>query len=386
MIKFVEINPETILNDVLNTVENEIGETLHDGDERKMFIKSLMPILVALNNNINDTANQNFLENARDGKLDAIAIDYHETERLKATYSRCRGMAELSKIQTEDILIPKGSKVTSDGIRIFEVEEDTIINAGKNNTELILKAVSTGEKYNGIAEGKINHIIEPIAFVSKIYNIEVSKQGSDIEDDKAYRERARLEMESKSVAGPEGAYEYWAYSADNSITGIKVTSPEPGTVKIYVAVDNGEIPSQDILDKVYDECSPKNRRPLTDKVEIAAPEVYEYDIALTYYLDSNYLVNEGKWRKAIEGENLDCENGAIRDFINWQQNEIGKEINVEELKYDILNSVSYKDSDGRILSGVRKLIIDSPGYNENPVAENQIAKPKNITVKYGGTI
>ncbi|NFE73383.1 hypothetical protein FDC27_05140 [Clostridium botulinum] len=382
-INFIDINPKAVYDDVIKKVENELGETLHEGDERKMFIKSLMPIIMGIKNDINDTGNQNFLENARDEKEDAIAESYFNTKRLQPKKASCKGRAVLSDVQKDDITIPKGTKITSDGIRYFELKNDYIVKAGEKEVDVKLISTSTGAKFNGIEVGKINHIVEPISYVSEIYNTDISKEGADLEDNKSYRERARLEMESKSCAGPEGAYEYYAYSADNSITAVKITSPTPGTVKILVVVDNGEIPSQDVLDKVYEECSPRDRRPLTDKVETGTPEVVKYDIELTYYLDSNFPTYEGKWRKAIEGENLDYEDGAIRTFINWQQEDIGRSINVEELKYQILNSSTY-EADNRTLSGVRKLLITAPGYDD--ITETQIAKVKNITVKYGGKI
>lgn len=382
-INFVNINAETVYEEIVRNIESDLGEKLHEGDEKKLFIKSLMPIIMALKNDINDTANQNFLENARDEKTDAIANSYFDTKRLKPTKALCSGKAVLSEVQKKDILIPSGTKITSDGIRIFEIKEGYIVKAGEKEVDVKLISTSTGEKYNGIEIGKINHIIDPIAYVSQIYNTSISKEGSDIEDDKSYRERARLEMESKSCAGPEGAYEYYAYSADNSISAVKVVSPSPGTVRILVVVDNGESPSDEILKKVYDECSPRDRRPLTDKVETGTPEIVEYDIDLTYYLDKNFPIYEGKWRKAIEGENFDYESGAIRTFINWQQEDIGRSINVEELKFQILNSSTY-EADNKTLSGVRKLIINSPGYDN--IKEIQLAKVRNINVTYGGKL
>lgn len=381
MINFVDINPETIFNDMLNTVETELGETLHDGDERKLFLRSLMPIVVGMANKINDTANQNLLESARDEKLDAIAKDYHSTIRLQETYSFCSGKVKLSIAQNQDIPIKAGTKVTPDGITMFKIRDDVIVLKGTLEANIVLIAASTGGKYNGFDVGKINYIVDPIAYVSEIYNTEISKSGSDIEDDKSYRERSRLAMESKSTAGPDGAYEYFAYSADNSITGIKVTSPTPGVVKIFVVVDDGEIPSQEILDKVYDQCSPKDRRPLTDKVEIGTPTVSNYDIELTYYLDKNFATSEGKWRKTIEGDGLDFTSGAIRDFIKWQQSEIGKSINPDELKYQIQNAASYEVNDRKI-SGVRRIEVVSPGHQS--IGEDEIAKVENITIVYGG--
>lgn len=381
MIKFIDINPETIFNDVLNTVETELGEKLYDGDERKLFIQSLMPIVVGIANKINDTANQNLLENARDEKLEAIAKGWHSTSRLQATYSFCNGKAKLSTVQNQDITIKAGTKVTPDGIAMFKVRDEVVIPTGSLECDIVLIAASTGEKYNGFEVGKINYIVDPVAYVSEIYNIEISKSGSDIEDDKSYRERARLAMESKSTAGPEGAYEYFAYSADNSISGVKVTSPTPGVIKILIVVDDGEIPSQEILDKVYAKCSPKDVRPLSDKVETGTPTVNNYNIELTYYLDKNFTANEGKWRKAIEGDNLDFSDGAIRDFIKWQQSEIGKSINPDELKYQIQNAAAY-EVDSRKISGVRRIEVISPIHQV--IGENEIAKVGNIIVNYGG--
>lgn len=381
MIDFVKTDAEEIYNDVLNTVESELGETLAEGDQRKIFIQSLMPVIVAINNNINDTANQNLLEFARDERLDAIAEDYHSTERLKATQSICSGIAKITEAQEKDIKIPFDTKITPDGIAMFKVKEDAIIKAGETETSLKLISASTGSKYNGYEPGSIKKIVDPIPYVSEIYNTETSKSGSDIEDNISYRERARLELESESTAGPQGAYEYFAYSADNSISSVNVLSPSAGTVKIIATVNNGEIPNQDILDKIYAKCSARDVRPLTDNVITGVPEVVKYDIELTYYLDKNLSTYESKWRKAIEGVNLDFKDGAIRDFILWQQDSIGKYVNQDELRYKIQDAASYIVDDKRI-SGVRRIVLTNP-LSVN-ITKEQIAKVNNITVMYGG--
>lgn len=381
MNEFVKINSDDIFKEALEIVENELGETLAEGDERKLFLRGLMPILVAIKNNINYSANQNLLEYAHDENLDYIATNYHDTSRLPATEATCKGVVKLSSPQQEDILVKAGTKVTPDNITMFKIKENVVIKKGETEAEIILISVSTGEKYNGFAEGKINYIVDPIPYVSQIYNTEISKSGSDIEDDDSYRNRARLAMESKSTTGPEGAYEYWAYSADNSISGVKITSPEPGKVKILVVVDDGELPSEDIKNKVYNECSARDRRPLTDKVEVGVPTVKEYNIELTYYLDKNFPVEESQWRKSIEGKNLDYSDGAIREFIKWQQSEIGKAINSDELKYQVQNSATY-EVNGRKISAVRRIIVTSPTDME--VKAEEIAKAKNISVTYGG--
>lgn len=381
LINFVEIVPQKVLDDMFNTVESYLGIKLADGDERNLFLHALAPIIIGQNSKINDTANQNLLRYARDDKLDALAEDIYNTKRLSATKSFCKGIAKLSQVQTQDVQIKAGTKVTPDGELNFLIRDNAIIQAGQTQTEVILIASETGEKYNGFLPNKINYIVDPISFVSEIYNTEISASGSDTEEDEKYRQRARLFMESLSTAGPDGAYEYYAMSVDNSITSVKITSPSPGVVRIYALVDNGEIPSQEILDKIYNACSSKDKRPLTDKVETAVPEVVNYNIELTYYLDKNFPVKESEWRKLIEGEKLDYTDGAIRDFIKWQQSDIGKAVNPDELKYFIQNAAGFEVENIKI-SGVRRLEVVSPTHAS--VGENQVAKVLNIKVTYGG--
>lgn len=381
MINFVDINPDTILSDIIKTVEAELGETLHAGDEKRLFLQGLAPIIVAIANKINDTANQNYLDNARDSVLDGLGKNFYSTTRQSATKSLCKGIAKLSAVQTSDITIKANTKVTPDGTIMFKVKSDAIIIAGSTEVEVILEAAEPGELYNGYDIGKINYIVDPIPYVEEIYNTEISALGTDIEENDSYRERSRLAMESYSTAGPTGAYEYFALSADNAISSVKVTTPSPGVISILVLMDNGELPTQDILDKVYQACAAKDRRPLTDNVQVSAPTVVLYDIALTYYLDKNLPTQETIWRKNIEGEKLDYANGAIREYINWQHESIGKSIDPDQLRYQIQNAASYQAISSKF-SGVKRIVLTSP--IQTVVQENEIAKINTITVTYGG--
>lgn len=382
MINFVEIAPEKILSDIFDKVETELGETLHSGDEKRLFLQGLAPIIVAIKNEINDTANQNLLRYSRENNLNSLAESFYKTTRQQPTRSFCNGIVKLSKVQNDNILIKAGTKITPNGEDVFKVKDDIVIEAGKLEKEFVMVAAETGSKYNGFLVGEINYLMEPIAYVSEIYNTSISTSGADIEEDDSYRERSRLAMESQSTAGPQESYKYWALSADNSIYKVKVISPSPGVVKILVLVDDGEIPSQDILNKVLEECSKKDRRPLTDKVEVGVPNIVEYDIELTYYLDKNFQIEEGQWRKAIEGKNMDFHDGAIREFVKWQQGEIGRSINPDELRYKIQDSAGYEVNSRRI-SGIRKINLISPTHTE--IGENEIAKVRNISITYGGT-
>ncbi|MBV4440200.1 baseplate J/gp47 family protein [Clostridium tyrobutyricum] len=379
---FVETDSKTIYENIINDFENAYGETLYPADERRIFIQQLISIIVGLKNDINDSARQNLLRYARSPVLDAIGVDIYHTERLEPQKATCPGLITLVAIQNDDIQIPSGKRVTPDGIIFFKIKDDVTIEAGQTRKECILEAVDPGASYNGFLSGQIKNIVDPIPYVESIINTDTSKGGADLEEDDSYRERCRTAPESCSTAGPEKAYEYFAKSADSSIVDVKVDSPSPGVVKIIPLLVNGEIPNQSILDKVYAECTPRNRRPLTDNVQVDVPTTINYDINLTYYLDIEHKTEELQFRKSIEGSNLDYVDGAIRDYINWQQGRMGISINPDELRYKIQNAASYKTSNGKSYTAVRRIVLNYPSFTQ--INKTDVAKVSNINITYGG--
>ncbi|WP_243129167.1 baseplate assembly protein [Hathewaya massiliensis] len=381
-INFIETAAENIYMDVISSFEKTYGETLYPGDERRIFLQQIVPIIVACKNNINDSAKQNLLRYARDEILDCIGEDFFSTKRLQATRATCKGKIKLIEGQNKDIIVPEGTRITPDGTIFFRVTKNIIISVNKGEAECILEAVDIGEEYNNFLPGQIKNIVDPIAFVESIVNITTSEGGSDIETNERYRERCRLAPESYSTAGPSGAYEYFAKTANSNIVDVKIISPSPGVINIIPLLKNGEIPGKEVLDNVLDVCSKKDRRPLTDKVEVKAPEIVKYDINIEYYLDMQHETEELKFRKLIEGEKLDCSEGAIRDFINWQQEQLGKRINPDELRFRIQNAVAYKIGDGKVCTAIRRIVVNTPNFRE--LKETEVAKVGDITVKYGG--
>ncbi len=99
------------------------------------------------------------------------------------------------------------------------------------------------------------------------------------ETDTELRTRTQLAFEGLSVAGPRGAYEYHALSADSDILDIDVFSPSPGVVDVTVLSRTGDgTPAQPILDTVDTVLNSETIRPLTDLVNVAAPTIINYNI------------------------------------------------------------------------------------------------------------
>lgn len=379
-VNFVEVDAKKINTELINGFETSLNETLYPSDERRIFLNQETQVIIALKNDINNTAKQNLLRYATGDKLNDLG-NFSDTVRLSAKNSYAPCKITLSSIQLSDLIISKGTRVTPDGVLFFALLNDVTIKAGEIEGYGVLESTEPGAIYNNFVSGQIKNIVDPIPFVNSIVNTETSTGGSDIESDDRYRDRIRLSPHSYSTAGPEGAYEYWAKSADATISDVSIDSPSPGVVKITVLQDGGLIPTQPLLDKVFAEVSPKNRRPLTDNVVVSAPTTVSYDVSLTYYLDKYHQTEESKFRRLIEGDNLDLSTGALRDFINWQQEKLGRGINPDELRYRIQNAATYTSED-KSYTAVRRIVLTSPDFFN--IDKDKVASLNTISVVYGG--
>lgn len=381
-INFVNIDAKAINLKIINDFEELIGEPLYPGDERRIFLQQLTPLIVGIKHEINDSAKQNLLRYSRGEKLDGIGEDLFFTERLEAQKASCKCKCKLSKIQDTDVVIPANTRISPDGNIYFKTREKITICSGQLEAIGILDAEKVGPEFNGFIPGQINLMVDLIPFVESIVNTEISAGGSNSEHDDRYRERCRLSQETLSTAGPDDAYIAFAKEAHPSVKDAKVISPSPGVIKVVILLDGAITPSEEILNKVLESCSRRDRRPLTDRVEVGASEEIEYDINLTYYLDRNHSSEEAIYRKKIEGENLDLTTGAIREYIDWQKSSLGNAINPDELRYRVQDAATYSTINNKKFTAVRKVELTSPTHID--ISNIQVAKARNIIVNYGG--
>ena len=182
------------------------------------------------------------------------------------------------------VLIPEGTRVSSsDGLAIFRTIDDAIIAPATMTVELSVLADVAGKVGNGYAVGTINKILDPLAFVSTVENIDVTGGGSDVESDAQLRERIKLAPSQYSSAGSRSSYKFYAKSANAMITDVSVSSPVPGSVLIVPLTNEEETPAQVITD-VYNVCNAENVRPLTDTVIVSAPEREDYALMVDVVL------------------------------------------------------------------------------------------------------
>ena len=423
--EFITTDANLIFDEVITSLESGVSEPLYPGDERRIFGEALVPLFVAMYNAMNDAARQKMLRHARGEVLDALG-ERVGVERLAPTEALTVLRFSMNSAITENVLVPEGTRATSDNSRYFATTKAAVIEAGQLYVDVEAVSVGSGTSFNDIEAGAVNSLVDLIPYVDTVSNTEPTDGGADEEDDDSLRERIRVAPSKLSTAGPVNGYRYWAMSADSSIADVSVKSEQEtitrtlavnggkaykggsdlnaeslvvyladgttpatpvtdyeatyeddlltivprtggaldryselkieieqtnaGVVKIVPICENGELPDEAILDKVLAACSASQVRPLTDKVVVEAPNVYEYDIELTYYTTA---ATEGTCIQTVEGEG-----GSIDRYIKWQSEALGRHINPDELR-----SLIYSPTwDGAV--GAKRVVITSPEFTE----------------------
>lgn len=282
--------------------------------------------------------------------------------RTQGASARTRLRFTLSDKRPGMTVIPAGTRVTaSDGV-YFSTVEILEIPAGNLTGEVIAVCRETGAKGNKYQCGDLKVLVDPVAYVSKVENITASEGGADLESDANLAERIYLAPSSWSTAGPDDAYEYWVRTFDPAVSDVRVRSDIPGEVDIYFILQDGILPEQTLIDELTHYLQDEEIRPLTDKVIVSAPAVKEYDIDLVYYINRS-----DRTRASAISDQV---NAAVQEYVRWQKQRIGRDINPDQLRKMIVSA------------GAKRLDIRSPDFRRIP--QDSIALPEKVSAIYGG--
>lgn len=375
-LQFVETDTEKIKNEVIASVEKSTGIVLAEADPRRKFLESICYILGLIQKDQDTTGKMNLVYFSKADYLEHLAA-FYEVERLPASAATAKIKVEISTPLNYAVTVPAGTRITAGDEVYFSIASPISLKAGETIAEGIAKCTILGIEGNGYVTGQLNKIVDNLPFVATITNTETTIGGADAETDDELRVRAPESLESLSVAGPDGAYSFWAKTASSAIIDVAVYSPTPGVVHLRPLLEGGEIPNEGLLTEVENVCNDHFRRPLTDKVEALAPEQVEYNIKGTYYISTNDSSNENVLKENIEQ--------AIKDYVLWQKSKLGRDIDPNELVYFMRKA------------GAGRIEITEPVYTEiiadtsltaatthKGSATAQIAKEVDINMTYGG--
>jgi phage-related baseplate assembly protein len=385
-LQFTETNARVIerkLNAFYEALRRASGETDYQINQDLPMVQeqaTLAAGLTQVNVDIDQTGKQNLLYFANGQNLDALGDLYGARgNRLQASYAACTMQYNLQAIRGVDTPIPAGSRVTADNQLFFATLTQAIIPAGQLSATITAQCQTAGDVGNNYDVGDLSSMVDLIPFVVSASNITAPTGGGDSEEDDQYRNRIRQVPESFSVAGPDGAYEFWALQTDPSIIDAKAYMPNleisswqtllwnflntnreasditedmatafynawgrmvketgtgPGNVNVAILCKDGTLPSPELLDKVYANLTnpDQEKRPLTDFLHIISPEQVHYNIKV------NYEVSEGG-DNALIYQNIVQ---AIQRFVNYQKTKLGISLNNSMLRDFLTQAGAYR--------------------------------------------
>lgn len=259
------------------------------------------------------------------------------------------------------ISIPQGTRVTN-GDRYFYTPEYAEIAIGNTYVDVECECTETGTIGNGLRVGEINTLVDTLPYITGVTNTNVSDEGADIEDDDTLAVRVFLAPNSYSVAGPEGAYEYWAKNYSQNIGDVKVTSPNEGEVLLRILMADGSTPTQTFIDGLEAYLSDGDIRPLTDSVSVAAPTTVSADVDITYYINRS-----DQAKAAIIQSDV---TSAVNEYVAWQTAKIGRDLNPSDLIAKVM------------AAGAKRVIIHDPSYQQ--ITNAQVVQISSVNITYGG--
>ncbi len=359
---FVETDSAKIYTTIIGSLMDYCDEPLYPGDERRIFGEALVAVLVSLYNEFNDRMKQRTLQHARGAVLDALG-ERLGVERAQPAAASATFRFSVEQALPENIVIPEGTRITTDGSVYFATAENTVLPAGSMTVDVLGVCMVGGSSYNGFTPGTIGTLVDLIPYISSAKNTTISTGGDDgepytTEGDDRFRERIRLAPAKLSTAGSESGYRYWALTADPDIVDVAIDCPEetPNIVNIYPLMRGGAMPDEETLAKVEAACTGQTVRPMSDKVTALAPTEVEYSIELTYYCTKD---DEAAVIQTIEGDG-----GAIDQYNAWQTAALARDINPDQLRRFIL-----APADG---TGAVRVEVTKPTYQD--LTKAQVAK------------
>jgi phage-related baseplate assembly protein len=363
-VEFVETDPSKIQSEIITKYEEVAQRTLAAGDPVRLFLLTLADRIIHLQNCINIAGQQNLLSYAQKENLDALGNNL-SVERLTDSHAVTTFRATLVQALGDDYTIPANFEITN-GVVTFATDKELVIPAGNMTGDVSATCTTAGVAGNDYLAGQISTIVKPLTFLSSMKNITITSGGADAETDPEYAERIRLAPNSFSVAGPTKAYEFHAYSVSSAIIDVSVTSPNPGEVKVYPLLENGTLPSAEVLDQIEAYLSSDDIRPLTDEVEALSPTAHNYEINVDFWINKEDVSKSEAIRAAVEE--------AVEQYRVWQQAKIGRDITPDQLICNV-KAAGASRVDFSTLSPASWVKLDA----------HEVAQCTNVTVTYKGT-
>lgn len=361
------LDPNAVLGDMIAQFQTAAGRVLQPAQVERLLINLYAYRESLIRNAIQYAGQQSLLAYATFPMIDYLGQLLAVT-RLPAQSSLTSLQFTLTSPLTISYTIPAGTSVgTNDGQYVFTTAQSLTISANSTTGTVSASCTTPGLGANGYLPGQINVLLNPDPLVSAAVNTTASAGGAASETDDHLRTRIQAAPNQFSVAGPEGAYRFFALGVDPGIVDAQVTSPAPGQVAVYLLtgpVTQQPVPGPNIagiagealLTNALAVLSSDNVRPLTDTVTVLPVSEVDYQIAgtVTLYTDAD------------PASTMTAANAAAQNYALALASRIQRDI----VPSQIIEALS--------VSGVYEVTLTSPTYT--PLGTGQWANCTSITL------
>lgn len=343
-IVLIKSDPEEILAEALELHEGLTGERLPLANETSYIYSTIAALLGIIKSEMNQVAVQNYLPYAKNIRLDLKGDKYGDRGiRQEANPARTTMRCFISTVVDRDVVIPKGTRFSHNNYTFISEDEHYII-IGNLYTDVPVVCETAGD-IGKILIGEITNIVDRYDYFESCENISDVTGGRNAEEDDEYRKRIRLIPESFTSAGSGGSYTFWVMQASTLVTDVKIKSPIPNRLEIYVC--NGiEMLSNEEKEKIKTFLEAEDIKALNDEIIIKDPVLYEYNIEIDYY-----LYKDSASSKELIEERL---TERLKNFI--ENRKIGQSLNIQDIislckedsdirRVEILNPNNYETDD-----------------------------------------
>lgn len=325
------LNPNNILADMIAEFEAASGRVLQPAQVERLLINLYAYRESLVRNAIQFAAEQNLLAFASFPMIDYLG-QLLSVSRLASQPAVTTLQFTLTSALTVPFTLAAGTLIgTNDGHFAFATSARITIPAGMTAASVAATATAPGAAANGYLPGQVNVQLSPSALIASATNTATTAGGSAPETDDHLRTRIQAAPNQFSVAGPVGAYRFFAISADPSIIDAQIVSPAPGVVNAYVltgpvsvqpaaAPNSAGVAGALLLAKVGAALNADNVRPLTDTVNALAVTEIDYQITgtVTLYSDADPTATMAAASAAAQELALELAAKIQRDIVPSQ--------------------------------------------------------------------
>ena len=328
-----EISQEGILNDLI-----DYYQTLGDENKTKVTdfnegseVRTLLEVMSHLAYNIlveqNETLKSHFINSADGEYLDLLGENPNvNLPRIQGTTARGLVKFSIQEESSTELIIPADTTVYNDDVEYVTIE-DGIISIGDTYTYIPVECVIDGEEGNCLANTIVNCELPDYT----VTNDEPFTDGSDFEEDEAYRQRL-LDYVRADNFGSRGYYENILLG----MTGVHdiVENDDPSASIDYYVNTNDVSISSDVYAQILEYFTDNNHFVVGHSYNFNMSKLHTVDFKITVNSDCGYLEDDIK-------DYIKCwfKGGDMQNYpFSFQGLNMGEEISSSDITTPLMES------------------------------------------------